>query len=144
MTWYNQCTKLSSSALELMILHCTILLSSNWAPIFFLFSNALGMLFPLWDGEYIPIRKMNAMEAFFNLSASTFPYPMSSLLWSHREKGQKPKSKCEWNKPYCTRCKCSGYLLGCKCSVTGAISLLVCTVATTLHTWKLAQQARMS
>lgn len=34
MTWYNQCTKLSSSALELMILHCTILFPPIELPSF--------------------------------------------------------------------------------------------------------------
>lgn len=48
--------------------------SSNWAPIFFLFSNALGMLFPLWDGEYIPIRKRHWMQWRHFLTCQQAPF----------------------------------------------------------------------
>lgn len=53
--------------------------SSNWAPIFFLFSNALGMLFPLWDGEYIPIRKRHWMQWRHSLPCQQAPFLIPCL-----------------------------------------------------------------
>lgn len=113
---------LSSSALELMILPCTILFPLiTWACIFFLFSNALGMLLPLWDSnEYIPISKCHWMQwrlqcFFFSLSCqpSVFPCSVSS---SAKAPGERRKSKTrmlmEETGPYCTRWKYLGICCG--------------------------------
>lgn len=124
-----------------MILHCTILFPLiTWACIFFLFSNALGMLLPLWDSnEYIPISKRHWMQwrlqwffffFFFKLSASIFPCPISSSVKAPEERRQaKTRTWMEQTEPYCTRWKYLGwYFLGCKCSEAGTVSLPVCTV----------------
>lgn len=127
-----------------MIQHCTILFSSNWAPIFFLFSNALGMLFPLWDSnEYVPIRKRHWMRwklwcFSFQVVSKHLSLPcVFSSVKAPEERKAKTRLWTEQAGLYCTRCKYSGYFLGCKCSVAGTISLPVCTVATTLQTQSL-------
>lgn len=65
---------LSSSALELMILHCTILFPLiTWACIFVLFSSALGMLLPLWDSNEYPLGNVFECSGGCGVSLSCQP-----------------------------------------------------------------------
>ena len=70
-----------------MILHGTILFPLiTWACIFFLFSNALGMLLPLWDSnEYIAISKRHWMQwrlqCFFFFQVVSKHLPLPNILF---------------------------------------------------------------